>query len=65
MNQWMATCDEDEVDPQRLVPAQLSARLTLQQDSVAAPLQQKGGIPKWNAAFPQPYVVTAPGLSPN
>jgi hypothetical protein len=33
------------------VLAQLPACLTLQQDSVEAPLQQKSGIPKWNAAL--------------
>ena len=50
--------DEDEADPQRRILAQLSARLALQPTFVAAPLQQKGGIPKWNAALPRPYLVT-------
>ena len=40
-----------EIDLQKRILAQLSARLALQATSVAAPLQQKGGFPSRKAAF--------------
>lgn len=53
-----------EIDPQKRILAQLSARLALEPTFVAAPLQQKGGSRDRDAAFSRGWVVTPPGLEP-